>query len=110
MGPPFADARYRSSEGLEGHEAIMDNRARWVSAAGASGGMAIMMDHPDNPRHPAPWFTRRNLLGSALLMDGDLTLKRGECLELRYGLAFLDEAAEPETVEDLYNRYTKMSV
>jgi hypothetical protein len=43
-------------------------------------------------------------------MDGDLTLKRGECLELRYGLAFLDEAAEPETVEDLYNRYTKMSV
>ncbi|MBT5871946.1 MAG: hypothetical protein HOH43_00895, partial [Candidatus Latescibacteria bacterium] len=35
-GPPFSDAQHRSSDGLEGHEEIMGQNARWVSAAGAA--------------------------------------------------------------------------
>lgn len=107
MGPPFADgdrARHRSSEGLEGHEAIMGQRARWVSVEGARGGMVVMMDHPDNPRHPVHWFTRGNLLGAALLMEGDLTLARGECLELKYGFSILSELVGASEVEELYAR------
>lgn len=105
MGPPFADAFHRSSEGLTGHERIMGSAARWVSAAGAAGGAVIMMDHPQNPRHPVTWFTRKNLLGAALLMNGPMEIKRGESLRLRYGFCILDQAPDPETSEGLYARY-----
>lgn len=106
MGPPFADAQHRSSEGLEGHENIMGQQARWVSAAGAAGGAVVMMDHPDNPRHPTPWFTRRNLLGAGLLMGGDLEVPQGEELVLRYGFAVLDQALAAGAVEELYAEFT----
>ena len=105
MGPPFADAHHRSSEGLEGHENIMGQRARWVSATGATGGAVIMMDHPRNPRYPVTWFTRKNLLGAGLLMEGDLELKQGEALELCYGLTILDESPEPDEIEEYYREF-----
>lgn len=105
LGPPFADAQHRSSEGLEGHEKIMGQPARWVSAAGAAGGAVVMMDHPDNPRHPTPWFTRRNLLGAGLLMGGDLEVPQGEELVLRYGFAVLDQAPAAGAVEELYAEF-----
>ena len=105
MGPQFAPARHRSSEGLVGHESIMGQRARWVSAAGAGGGAVVMMDHPHNPRHPVTWFTRTNLLGAGLLMEGDLEIDRQEPLRLRYGFAILDHDPEVEDIETLYGRY-----
>lgn len=77
MGPPFADALHRSSEGLVGHEAIMGTRARWVCAAGAAG-------------------------GAGLLMSGPMELRRGETLRLRYGFAILDRAPGVEEIETLY--------
>ena len=105
LGPPFAEARHRSSEGLAGHESIMRSRARWVSAAGAGGGEVVMMDHPDNPRHPVTWFTRANLLGAGLLMEEDLIVNAGEPLELRYGVAVLDEETTSEAIEALYSAF-----
>ena len=105
LGPPFAAARHRSSEGLEGHESTMGQRARWVSAAGAAGGQVVMMDHPGNPRHPVTWFTRANLLGAGLLMEEDLIVEAGESLELRYGLSVLEEEAAPAAIEALYSAF-----
>lgn len=102
LGPPFAEANHRCSEGRTGHESIMRQRARWVSAEGAAGGAVVMMDHPANPRHPVTWFTRANLLGAGLLMEGDLELQRGQALELRYGLLVLDQAPSPECIEARY--------
>lgn len=107
MGPPFSDARHRSSEGLEGHEDTMLQRARWVSAAGAAGGQVVMMDHPDNPRHPVTWFTRKNLLGAGLLMKDDLVVEVGGVLELQYGLAVLAEEQAGETIETLYRHFSE---
>ena len=109
MGPPFAEAHHRSSEGLEGHENIMGQRARWVSAAGAAGGAVVMMDHPENPRHPVTWFTRKNLLGAGLLMPGDLELNRGEALELRYGFLILDQDPGADEIEGLYSEFIASS-
>ncbi len=80
----------------------MKQRARWVSAAGAAGGAVVMMDHPDNPRHPVTWFTRRNLLGAGLLMSGDLEIEEGDVLNLRYGFAALAEEPAAAEVEALY--------
>jgi hypothetical protein len=105
MGPPFAPARHRSSEGLVGHENIMGKRARWVSAAGASGGAVVMIDHPLNPRHPVTWFTRTNLLGAGILMEGDLEVDQRQPLRLRYGFAILDEELESAAIEALYAQY-----
>ncbi|NKB68018.1 MAG: hypothetical protein GKR89_13235 [Candidatus Latescibacteria bacterium] len=105
MGPPFADARHLNSEGQEGHEAIMGQPARWVSAVGAAGGGVVMMDHPDNIRHPVTWFTRKNLLGTGLLMEGDLELNEGEQLVLRQGLAIVDRAVDGDEAQALYGEY-----
>lgn len=107
MGPPFAGALHQSSEGHEGHENIMGQRARWVSAAGAAGGMVVMMDHPANPRHPVTWFTRQNLLGAAVLMEGDITVRQPDSLRLRYGLGIFDEPVGPAETNRLYDRYVE---
>ena len=61
-----------------------------------------MMDHPQNPRHPVTWFTRKNLLGAGLLMEEDLEIAAGEALELRYAFLVLDEDPGPQSVEALY--------
>ena len=90
MGPPFADAAHYDSEGRIGHEAIMRQRARWVAARGASGGCVAMMDHPNNPRYPVTWFTRKNLLGAGLLMEDDLEIPQGQRLDLSYAFFVLD--------------------
>ena len=107
MGPPFSPARHRSSEGLVGHESIMGQRARWVSAAAAGGGAVVMLDHPHNPRHPVTWFTRVNLLGAGLLMAGDIEVDRERPLRLRYGFAILDQEPAVEQIEGLYTRYSE---
>jgi len=69
----------------------------------------IMMDHPQNPRHPTPWFTRKNLLGAGLLMNGDLTLQPSETLSLKYGFLVLDKPLDPEKTESLYQAYLHVS-
>ncbi len=105
MGPPFADAFHTSGSGRSGHESIMGKRDRWVAAAGARGGMVVMMDHPGNLRHPVPWFTRRNLLGTGPLMEGDLVLRASDRLHLRYGFLVLDDVLDRREIEALYRTY-----
>ena len=109
MGPPFADAFHTSGSGRSGHESIMRTRDRWVAAAGARGGMVVLMDHPGNPRHPVPWFTRRNLLGTGPLMEEDLTLRPSDTLRLRYGFLVLDDVPGEGEVEALYRSYVAES-
>lgn len=105
MGPPFAEAAHRCSEGRKGHEAIMGARARWVCAVGGSGGAVVMMDHPTNPRHPVTWFTRKNLLGAGLLMSGDMEIAKGDVLALKYGFYILDQDPTNEQIEGLYGEF-----
>lgn len=110
MGSAFTGgdgARHRSSEGAEGHEATWHQPARWVGVEGAADGMVVMMDHPGNPRHPVPWFTRANLLGAAPLHAGDLTIELGQSLELCYGFAILDEPAGRREIDALYEVFAK---
>jgi hypothetical protein len=52
-------------------------------------GMALL-DHPNNPRHPTPWYVIRapvmGYINAALLNDQPMTLQPGELLVLRYRL------------------------
>jgi hypothetical protein len=110
LGPPFATTQapavHRCSEGRVGHEAIMGQAARWVSADGANGGMVCLFDHPSNTRHPVPWFTRANLLGAGLVMNDDLTVATGECLRLRYRMLVLDEPATAQRLQDEFSEFS----
>lgn len=107
LGPPFADADHRTSEGLRGHEAIMGTKARWCCAVGACGGAVVMFGHPSNPRYPTCWFTRKNLMGAGLLMEGELTVEHGDSLRLRYGFVVLDADPEDSFVESLHGAFAQ---
>ncbi len=102
MGPPFAEAAHRTSEGVRGHENIMKSKARWCCGVGACGGAVVMMDHPSNPRHPTNWFVRASWMGAALLMEGDMTVPLGKTLTLRYGLMVLDADPRDEFIESQF--------
>ena len=104
LGPPFGTverpAMFRCSEGRTGHAQIRKQQAKWVSAAGAAGGMIAMFDHPQNPAHPSRWHTRENQFGTAPLMDGDLTVDEGQMLRLRYRILVLDEPAAAARLDE----------
>jgi len=65
----------------------------------------IMMDHPENPRHPVTWFARKNLLGAGLLMEEDLTIRKPDTLQLKYGFAILDKTMDRDEIDRLYTIY-----
>jgi hypothetical protein len=106
MGRPFAPAEHRNSEGLVGHENTMQKKGRWCIAAGECGGAVVMFDHPDNPRHPTNWFTRTNLMGAGLLIEGDLEVKRNETLVLRYAFLVLDENPSDAFIKAQYEKWS----
>lgn len=76
----------------------MGKRAAWIALSspldGVDGGLTVtMIDHPANPRHPTPWFTRiQGLAGfsAAFSFDQLLHLPPGETLNLRYRLSVID--------------------
>ncbi|WP_413431132.1 PmoA family protein [Crateriforma spongiae] len=56
---------------------------------GTAVGLAVL-DHPDNPRHPTPWYIVRSgqmgYINASLLHDSPLKMKKGEHLTFRYRL------------------------
>ncbi|WP_199535590.1 PmoA family protein [Rhodohalobacter sp. SW132] len=55
-----ATGMYRSSEGIEGHEA-WGTRAKWMSLSGEINGETVsvaILDHPDNVGYPTYWHAR----------------------------------------------------
>ncbi len=53
---------------------------------GGPAGIAIL-DHPDNPRHPTPWYAIRSkmsYLNAAFLTHQPYTLEAGSSFQLRY--------------------------
>ena len=100
----FGGGRLRSSEGDEGEPAIFHKRARWVDYSGPVLDGVIegltLMDHPQNPRHPAHFHVRQDgWMGALLTEEGELRLEKGEAIELRYGV-YVHEGAPPVEVLD----------
>jgi len=73
---------------------------------------AAMFDHPGNAR-PALWFTMYNPFSyvSATMnyWKQPLTIKAGEPLVLRYGVALWDGQAEPARIEKLYRKWLELA-
>jgi len=80
----FIDSEGRKDQQMHG------KRARWVDFSGRivdgrAAGITIF-DHPDNLRHPTPWYIAKGMpyFSPALLFDKPYTLPAGKSLTLRY--------------------------
>ncbi len=98
---------------LEAH----GKKARWVAWSGKvpDGGAAClaMFDHPENPRHPSPWYVavrRRipfNYFSPALLFHEPLTLPAGESMTLRYRTRVHPGPADVQALEAEWKAFSK---
>jgi hypothetical protein len=71
-----------------------------------------MFDHPDNPRHPATWFTMARpfayLSATLRLHEEPLKLVSGKPLTLRYGVALWDGRPETAQIDELHRQWVAM--
>lgn len=78
-------------------------------AADRWGGLAIF-DHPENRRHPSPWYGATgagHYLNAAFLFHEPMQLKQGELLRLRYRCLVHDNIWETARLQHAYDQYLK---
>ena len=88
--------QFIDSEGRKG-EQMHGKKARWVDFSGRSAGVAIF-DHPDNLRHPSPWYIARGMpyFSPAPLFNKPYTLPAGKSLTLQYRIWIHPGRADPD--------------
>jgi hypothetical protein len=89
-------------------------RANWCDLAGKldggldrTGGIAIF-DHPDNPRHPTPWYGATgagHYFNAAFLFHEPMSVASGETLTFRYRALVHDRIWEAERLAAAYAAY-----
>jgi hypothetical protein len=110
-----------SSEGLKNSEA-WGKPAKWVAMTGPIGEKPYtiaMFDHPKNYSHPTRWhardyglFAANPFAGSAMDKtlppgSGNVTLKPGQTLTLKYRFLIQQAAADSAKLNERYAAYTK---
>lgn len=75
-----------NAAGRRGETACWGRQAEWCGASGPELGLAVL-DHPANPRHPAPWHVRAyGLLAPNPFLHEPLRLAAGDQVTFRYRL------------------------
>lgn len=96
--------RILNSEGFRNEKDVFMKRARWVDYSGPvtrdeAGGITLM-DHPQNPAHPAKFHVRDNgWMGVTLTPDATRVIEPGQPLRLRYALWAHPQAPDAPTIE-----------
>jgi hypothetical protein len=117
---PARTGKLMNATGGEREAGVWGKRSPWVDYAGLLDGQPVgvlMMDHPDNPRHPTYWHSRGyglhsiNPFGvSDFLNDksqnGSLTLAPGEHVRFKYRVVVHQDASR-EKCDELYKEYTR---
>jgi len=100
----FFNADNAEGDLVRGDEHV--TRSRWCAYTSMADGKPVsvaMFDSPDNPRHPAWWFTMSTpfdyLSATLNLYREPMELKADAPLRLRYGVALWDERVDAATVE-----------
>jgi Methane oxygenase PmoA len=118
-GPERTGTLANAQEG-EREAGVWGKRSEWVDYSGQLDGEkvgVVMMDHPDNPRHPTYWHSRGyglhsiNPFGvSDFLNDktqnGSLTLAPGEHVRFRYRVV-IHPGASRTRLQELYDQYAR---
>lgn len=88
-------------------------RATWCAYTANANGKTVtvaMFDHPQNPRHPATWFTMTKpfayLSATLNLHKEPLKVASDKPLVLRYAVVLWDGRVETEQINRLYKRWT----
>jgi hypothetical protein len=116
---PSRTGKLTNAQGSEREANVWGKRSEWVDYSGTLGGDTVgvvMMDHPDNPRHPTYWHSRGyglhsiNPFGvSDFLNDkaqnGSLTLAAGEHVRFRYRV-IIHPGASRAGLATLYKQYS----
>lgn len=105
-----------NAEGQTGLDGTNGKQSKWCAYTADADGKLVtvaMFDHPGNLRYPACWFTMLDPFAyiSATLdvHHKAITLKQGQTLKLRYGLALWDGKVESEQIEQLYRRWLNLT-
>lgn len=101
-----------NSEGHTGAEATYGKPARWCGFHGKTApnvveGLAIM-EHPENPWKPCPWFTRDygHLSPSPFaFIKQPWTLAKGKSIRLRYRVVMHAGAPKEAGLDELYRKW-----
>jgi hypothetical protein len=109
----WVDTRLLLADGTTAQQ-VHGAPARWCDLSSERGGVS-WFDHPDNPRHPTPWYgsTRAdtygegwaNFLNAAFLWDEPMSLAAEEPLVLRYALAVHDGWWDADRIEHVAAEY-----
>lgn len=108
--------RHRNADGepgtvFRGDERLV--RSTWCAYTASADGKPVtvaMFDHPDNPRHPATWFTMTKsfayLSATMKLHEEPLKVTSDKPLVLRYAVALWDGRIETHKINQLYKRWS----
>lgn len=110
--PAFDGGKFFNSEGNLGEIVRGEERlgaARWCAATATVEGRPVtvaMFDHPDNPRHPARFFTMAKpfayLSATLNVWKMPLEVTPEKPLELRYGVLLADGELTAEMIDAIY--------
>ncbi len=96
---------------FRGNELLL--RSTWCAYTANADGKSVtvaMFGHPQNPRHPATWFTMTKpfayLAATMNLHKEPLKVKSGKPLVLRYAVAVWDGKVDNDRIDKLYKRWT----
>ncbi len=100
----------RTSEGKHGMPDSHGQNARWLDFSGPGGGI-VVCDHPDNPRHPSPWYVHdrppMSFFSPAVLFNAPLVIAAGKSLKLRYRVLILSKPMSAEEIETNCRSFVK---
>jgi hypothetical protein len=89
-------------------------RSKWCAYTANADGKPVtvaIFDHPENPRHPATFFTMRKpfayLSATLNLHKEPLKVVSDKPLVLRYALAVWDGKVENDRIDEMYKSWTR---
>ncbi len=101
-----------NSLGDTGVEGTNNRRASWCAYTAQADGKTVtvaVLDHPQNPRAPATWFTMDKpfaYLSATLNLAGEkLVVTAEKPIVLRYGVVACDGALDAEAIQNLYSLF-----
>lgn len=101
-----------NSEGGTGAEGTYGRPARWCGYHGKTSGDIVeglaVLDHPENPWNPCPWFTRDYGHFSPspfAFLKQPWTLGKGKSIRLRYRVAMHTGTPKQASLDELYRKW-----
>jgi hypothetical protein len=110
----FRNADGKPGEIFRGEERLV--RSAWCAYTARVDGDDVtvaMFGHPENPRHPATWFTMAEpfayLSATLGLHEKPLEVVEGEPVKLRYAVVLWDARPGTETIDRVYQQWVRTS-